>query len=308
MLGVQISRLMSSNASKVKHMTIIGAGQMGAGIAQVTAQAGINVTMVDLDEKALNRGVSTIEKSMKRVLNKKFADQPDLAEEKIRDLMSRITINTDVNEAAADSDLVCEAVAENLKLKIGLFQSLDATCKSDTIFASNTSSLSVKEIGEGCSIERQAKFGGLHFFNPVPMMKLLEVVKVDGMTSEETYNDLMAYGAAVNKRTVTCRDTPGFIVNRLLVPYLFEAIRLHERGDGSMEDIDAAMKLGCGYPMGPFALADYVGLDTCKAAMDGWRENEPGKQLFEESILLNDLVEAGHYGKKTGRGFYDYRK
>jgi len=304
----RIARFMSSEANKVKHMTIIGAGQMGAGIAQVTAQAGINVTMVDLDEKALNRGVSTIEKSMGRVLKKKFADQPEVAEEKIRDLMSRISVNTDANAASAESDLVCEAVAENLNLKIGLFKSLDATCKESTIFASNTSSLSVKEIAEGCSEARQAKFGGLHFFNPVPMMKLLEVVKVDGMTSEETYNDLMAYGGAVNKRTVTCRDTPGFIVNRLLVPYLFEAIRLHERGDGSMEDIDAAMKLGCGYPMGPFALADYVGLDTCKAIVDGWRENEPDKQLFEPSPLLNDLVAAGHYGKKTGQGFYNYKK
>lgn len=304
----RIARFMSSEANKVKHMTIIGAGQMGAGIAQVTAQAGINVTMVDLDEKALNRGVSTIEKSMGRVLKKKFADNPEVAEEKIRDLMSRISINTDANAAAAESDLVCEAVAENLKLKIGLFQSLDATCKADTIFASNTSSLSVKEIAEGCSEERQGKFGGLHFFNPVPMMKLLEVVKVDGMTSDDTYNALMAYGGAVNKRTVTCRDTPGFIVNRLLVPYLFEAIRLHERGDGSMEDIDAAMKLGCGYPMGPFALADYVGLDTCKAIVDGWRENEPEKQLFEPSPLLNDLVAAGHFGKKTGQGFYNYKK
>jgi len=299
---------MSSEACKVKHMTIIGSGQMGSGIAQVTAQAGINVTMVDLDDKALNRGVSTIEKSMGRVLKKKYADQPEIAEQKIQDLMSRISTSTDANAAAAESDLVCEAVAENLNLKVGLFKSLDATCKADTIFATNTSSLGVKEIAEGCSEERKAKFGGLHFFNPVPMMKLLEVVRVDGMTSEETYNDLMAYGSAVNKRTVTCRDTPGFIVNRLLVPYLFEAIRLHERGDGSMEDIDAAMKLGCGYPMGPFALADYVGLDTCKAIVDGWRENEPDKQLFEPSPLLNELVAAGHFGKKTGRGFYNYKK
>jgi len=299
---------MSSEACKVKHMTIIGSGQMGAGIAQVTAQAGINVTMVDLDDKALNRGVSTIEKSMGRVLKKKFADQPEIAEQKIQELMSRISTSTDANAAAADSDLVCEAVAENLDLKVNLFKSLDATCKADTIFATNTSSLGVKEIAEGCSEDRKAKFGGLHFFNPVPMMKLLEVVKVDGMTSEQTYKDLMTYGSAVNKRTVTCRDTPGFIVNRLLVPYLFEAIRLHERGDGSMEDIDAAMKLGCGYPMGPFALADYVGLDTCKAIVDGWRENEPDKQLFEPSPLLNDLVAAGHFGKKTGQGFYNYKK
>lgn len=281
---------------------------MGAGIAQVTAQAGIKVTMVDLDEKALSRGVSSIEKSMGRVLKKKFSEQPEIAVEKLRDLMSRITTNTDVNAATVDSDLVCEAVAENLDLKVNLFKSLDATCKPATIFASNTSSLSIEEVASGCSEERKANFGGLHFFNPVPMMKLLEVVKVDGMTSEDTYKELMAYGGAVNKKTVTCRDTPGFIVNRLLVPYLFEAIRLHERGDGSKEDIDAAMKLGCGHPMGPFQLADYVGLDTCKNAMDGWNKNEPDAQLFEPSQLLNDLVAAGHYGVKSGQGFYNYKK
>ena len=193
---------MASDACKFKHMTIIGAGQMGAGIAQVTAQAGINVTMVDSDEKALIRGVSSIEKSMGRVFKKKFADQPEIAEEKIRNLMSRIDTNTDVNAAAVESDLVCETVAENLSLKINLFKSLDSTCKSETIFASNTSSLSIEEVASGCSTDRQAKFGGLHFFNPVPMMKLLEVVKVDGMTSDATYEQLMAYGSAVNKKTV----------------------------------------------------------------------------------------------------------
>merc|ERR1711881_674188 len=140
------------------------------------------------------------------------------------------------------------------------------------------------------------------------MMKLLEVVKVTDMTSDETFEKLLKFGQDVGKVTVECKDTPGFLVNRLLVPYLFEAIRLHERGDGSKEDIDTAMKLGCGYPMGPFALADYVGLDTCKAIVDGWRENEPDKQLFEPSPLLNELVAAGHYGKKTGRGFYNYKK
>jgi len=140
------------------------------------------------------------------------------------------------------------------------------------------------------------------------MMKLLEVVKVDGMTSQATFDELLAFGAAVNKVTVACRDSPGFLVNRLLVPYLFEAIRLHERGDGSKEDIDTAMKLGCGYPMGPFALADYVGLDTCKSIVDGWRENDPNNTLFEASPMLDQLVAEGHYGKKTGRGFYDYSK
>merc|ERR1712226_910114 len=249
-----------------------------------------------------------IETSIGRVLKKKFADDAAKQKEVLDGLMSKVSTNTNANEAAASSDLVCEAVAENLALKQRLFKGLDESCQASSIFASNTSSLSIKEIAEQCSAERQAQFGGLHFFNPVPMMKLLEVVKVDGMTSQETFDALLAFGQKVNKTTVACRDSPGFLVNRLLVPYLFEAIRLHERGDGSIEDIDAAMKLGCGYPMGPFALADYVGLDTCKAAMDGWRENEPGRQLFEPRVLLNGLVEAGYYGRKSCKGFYDYGK
>merc|ERR1712071_576696 len=157
-------------------------------------------------------------------------------------------------------------------------------------------------IASHCSAERQAKFGGLHFFNPVPMMKLLEVVQVDGMTSQETFDELLAYGSKVNK------VTPGFIVNRLLVPYLFEAIRLHERGHASIKDIDTAMKLGAGYPMGPFTLADFVGLDTCMFIMEGWNKIEPDNSLFEPSPLLNKMVAEGKLGRKTGEGFYNYKK
>lgn len=280
---------------------------MGAGIAQVSAQSGINVTMVDLDQKMLDKANATIEKSMSRVLSKKFGDDPEKAKTLLADIMGRVTTSTDANSAAAKSDLVCEAVAENLALKQRLFQGLDEACQASTIFASNTSSLSIGDIAKTCSAERKAKFGGLHFFNPVPMMKLLEVVKVDGMTSDATFSDLLAYGQKVNKVTVNCKDTPGFIVNRLLVPYLFEAIRLYERGDASKEDIDAAMKLGAGYPMGPFQLADFVGLDTCKFIMDGWREND-ANPLFEPSPLLNKLVDEGKFGRKTGEGFYSYKK
>jgi len=146
------------------------------------------------------------------------------------------------------------------------------------------------------------------FFNPVPMMKLLEVVRISDMTSEETFKNLLDYGTFIKKSVVKCEDTPGFLVNRLLVPYLFEAIRLHERGHGSKEDIDTAMKLGAGHPMGPFQLADFVGLDTCKFIVDGWRADDPDNQLFAESPLLNQLVSDGKLGIKAGEGFYNYKK
>jgi len=179
---------------------------------------------------------------------------------------------------------------------------------ASAIFATNTSSLSVRKIFETCPEARQANSGGLHFFNPVPMMKLLEVVRADGMTSDNTFEELLSYGKDIKKAVVKCEDTPGFLVNRLLVPYLFEAIRLYERGHGSLEDIDTAMKLGAGHPMGPFALADYVGLDTCKFIVDGWRKDDPENQLFAASPLLDQMVADGKLGIKSGQGFFNYKK
>lgn len=293
---------------KINHMTIIGSGQMGAGIAQVTAQNGINVTMVDLNQAALDRAIKTIDKSVSRVVAKKFKDDAAAGEAFKASILDKVSVNTDVSVPAASTDLVCEAIVEDLGVKRTLFANLDGLCPESTIFATNTSSLSVKEIAESVSDARKANFGGLHFFNPVPMMKLLEVVRVDGMTSEATFNSLLEYGTDIKKAVVKCEDTPGFLVNRLLVPYLFEAIRLHERGHGSISDIDTAMKLGAGHPMGPFQLSDYVGLDTCKAIVDGWREKDPNNALFAESQLLNQLVADGHYGMKSGKGFYDYSK
>ncbi|NXF95134.1 HCDH protein, partial [Eubucco bourcierii] len=173
-----------------------------------------------------------------------------------------------------------------------------------TIFASNTSSLQITQMAN--STTRQDRFGGLHFFNPVPMMKLVEVIKTP-MTSQKTFESLMDFSKAVGKSPVSCKDTPGFIVNRLLVPYMMEAVRLFERGDASKEDIDVAMKLGAGYPMGPFELLDYVGLDTSKYIIDGWHSLEPNNPLFAPSPLLNKLVEEKKLGKKTGEGFYKYK-
>jgi len=301
---------LTKNLAKIKHMTIIGAGQMGAGIAQVSAQVGIGVTLVDLDDQLLEKALGSIDKSISRVVKKKFKDDPSTGDIFKTGIMSRISIEgmDGVNSAVHHSDLVIEAIIENLEIKQKLFADLDSHAPENCIFATNTSSLSVREIFNQCSESRQANSGGLHFFNPVPMMKLLEVVRADGMTSDATFHSLLEYGQEIKKTVVKCEDTPGFLVNRLLVPYLYEAIRLHERGHGSIEDIDTAMKLGAGHPMGPFELADYVGLDTCKQIVDGWRVNDPENPLFAESKLLNELVAAGRYGRKTGWGFHDYRK
>jgi 3-hydroxyacyl-CoA dehydrogenase len=173
-----------------------------------------------------------------------------------------------------------------------------------TIFASNTSSLSIGAIAESTP-QRLDRFGGLHFFNPVPVMKLLEVVRIP-QTSDETFNAMLEWGKAMGKTTVSCKDTPGFIVNRLLVPNLMESIRMVERGDATPEDVDTSMKLGAGYPMGPFELADYVGLDTTKFIIDGWSKRFPNETLFKPSSLLNKLVSDGKLGRKTGEGFYKY--
>lgn len=203
------------------------------------------------------------------------------------------------------ADLLVEAVVENLELKRKIFKEFDSWAPEKTIFASNTSSLPIRDIAE--ATKRLDRFGGLHFFNPVPVMKLLEVVRIPE-TSEETYQAMMSWGKAMKKTTVSCKDTPGFIVNRLLVPYLAEALRMVERGDASPQDVDTAMKLGAGYPMGPFELADYVGLDTNKFILDGWHQRYPDVQLFQPIESLNKLVKDGKLGRKTGEGIYKYEK
>ncbi|XP_063074415.1 hydroxyacyl-coenzyme A dehydrogenase, mitochondrial isoform X1 [Engraulis encrasicolus] len=303
----QIIRTLTTSATRnaaIKTVTIIGGGQMGAGIAQVAASTGHTVVLVDTNEDILKKSAKGIEGSLKRVVKKKFADKPEAGEEFIQKVMKNVSTSTDAAAAAQKSDLVLEAIVENLKIKQGLFSALDKAAPQHTIFASNTSSLPITDIAS--STTRLDRFGGLHFFNPVPMMKLVEVIKTDS-TSQETFDALMAFSKALGKHPVTCKDTPGFIVNRLLVPYMMEAIRLHERGHGSKEDIDMAMKLGAGYPMGPFELLDYVGLDTAKFIIDGWCAMEPNNPLFSTSPMLNKLVAEGKFGKKTGEGFYKYK-
>lgn len=277
---------------------------MGAGIAQVAASTGHSVVLVDTSEDILKKSIKGIETSLKRVAKKKFAEKPEDGEAFVQKVVKNIAIATDAASVVKGTDLVVEAIVENLKIKQNIFGSLDKVAPEHTIFASNTSSLPIADIAS--STARLDRFGGLHFFNPVPMMKLVEVIKTPS-TSQQTFDTLLDFSKALGKHPVSCKDTPGFIVNRLLVPYMMEAIRLHERGHGSKEDIDVAMKLGAGYPMGPFELLDYVGLDTSKFIIDGWHAMDPDNPLFSPSPLLNKLVSEGKLGKKTGEGFYKYK-
>lgn len=192
-----------------------------------------------------------------------------------------------------------------MKVKHELFTLIDKSAPNHAILTSNTSSLSIEEIAQVTN--RKDKFGGLHFFNPVPVMKLLEVIRIP-QTTDETYNKLMEFGASIGKVCITCKDTPGFVVNRLLVPYMAEAVRMLERGDASAKDIDTAMKLGAGYPMGPFELADYVGLDTTNHIINGWYEKYPDNPLFKPIELVQKMVKEGKLGVKSGEGFYSYKK
>ncbi|XP_015666179.1 hydroxyacyl-coenzyme A dehydrogenase, mitochondrial isoform X1 [Protobothrops mucrosquamatus] len=300
-------RLASTAAAKklvIKHVTVVGAGLMGSGIAQVAAATGHTVVLVDQSDEILNKSKKQIEDSLKKLSKKKFADKPEAGVEFVEKALKNITVNTDPVSVVHSTDLVVEAILEHLAPKIELFKTLDTFASEHTIFASNTSSLPITDLANATT--RQDQFGGLHFFNPVPLMKLVEVIKTP-MTSQKTFESLMDFSRAVGKNPISCKDTPGFVVNRLLVPYLMEAVRLFERGDASKEDIDIAMKLGASYPMGPFELLDYVGLDTSKFIMDGWHSLEPDNPLFAPSQLLNQLVEEKKLGRKTGEGFYKYK-
>ncbi|GMR32220.1 hypothetical protein PMAYCL1PPCAC_02415, partial [Pristionchus mayeri] len=293
----------SSSLAPIKNVTIIGAGLMGAGIAQVSANAKLNVVLVDQNDKVLEKSRASIDKSLARVAKKKFPDSADQQKSFVADTMKHLKVSTNTSEAVSQADLVIEAIVENIDIKRKLFAEVEAAVKSSAIITTNTSSLRLSDIA--ANLKNKSQFGGLHFFNPVPMMKLLEVVRHDD-TSDATYNSLMEYGKSIGKVTVSCKDTPGFIVNRLLIPYMYEALRMADRGDASFKDIDTAMKLGAGYPMGPFELCDYVGLDTTLFIGQGWAKNYPNEPSFKPSPTLEKLVKEGKLGRKTGEGFYKY--
>jgi 3-hydroxyacyl-CoA dehydrogenase len=296
----------SSYAFKaIDHVTVVGGGLMGSGIAQVAAQHGNKVNLIDVNEDVLKKSQASITQSLQRVAKKQFKGDPSKTDAFVEDIMSRLNFSVDLIKAVEKSDLVVEAIVEKIDIKLKLFASIDKVAPEHTIFASNTSSIPIKEIAAAST--RKDRFGGLHFFNPVPMMKLLEVIRIPE-TSDETFRRMEAWGLSIGKVTVTCKDTPGFIVNRLLIPYTNEAIRMYERGDATVEDIDTAMKLGAGYPMGPFELTDYTGGDLALSIGEGWEKRFPDKPEFKVSELIRKMVKEGKFGKKSGEGFYKYNK
>uniref|UniRef100_A0A915PLF4 3-hydroxyacyl-CoA dehydrogenase n=1 Tax=Setaria digitata TaxID=48799 RepID=A0A915PLF4_9BILA len=296
-------RKFSSDISTMKNICVVGSGLMGSGIAQVAAQASMMVALVDKNDAILNKSKNYICSSLKRVA-KKYKEDEMAQSSFIENTMGKIVMTTSLEEGVQNADLVIEAIVENLSIKQKLFEQIEATITRPTLLATNTSSLKLQDIAR--NLKNKSRFGGLHFFNPVPVMKLCEVIRL-AETSDDTFDALQAFGKAVGKTTVACKDVPGFIVNRLLIPYLMEAIRMVERGDASLRDIDTAMKLGAGYPMGPFELLDYVGLDTTKFILDGWHEANPNEKQFDPNPMLNKLVAEGKFGKKCGEGFYTYK-
>ena len=282
----------------IKKVGIIGFGQMGSGIGQVSAAAGYKIIACDVSDDVVKRGLGYITKSLDKAIEKGKADQAH--KEKVLGNISATTKFEDL----ADCDLVCEAVIENMDVKKGVYERLDNICKPETIFASNTSSLSIGDMA--AVTDRRDRFVGLHFFNPVPIMKLVEVVRTLD-TSQETFDTAFKFAESVGKSCVTAKDSPGFIVNVLLVPYLLDAIRQLERGLASREDIDNGMMLGCGHPMGPLTLTDFIGTDTILYIADIMFD-EFKDSHYAAPPLLRRMVNAGYMGKKSGRGFYDYRK
>ena len=285
---------------EIRKVGVLGCGLMGAGIAQVAATAGFETVVKEVSDELIAKGFSGIEKSLA-----KFAEKGTITGAQQTEIRGRLSGTTSFDNLA-DCDIIIEAIIENLEEKRNTYQQLDAICKPETIFASNTSSLSITEMMTATSPERQRRFIGMHFFNPVPLMKLVEVVKTI-LTDEDVYEQAVAFGKKLGKVPVRAGDKTGFIVNRLLVPYMLDAIRALEEGVGSIVDIDNAMKLGCGYPMGPFTLGDFVGLDTTYYIAE-IMFNEFREKRFAPPPLLKRMVLAGLYGRKSGRGFYDYTK
>ncbi|XP_047521517.1 probable 3-hydroxyacyl-CoA dehydrogenase B0272.3 isoform X2 [Pieris napi] len=301
LIGFTRSFSSSNSLNAIKTVTVIGAGLMGSGIAQISAQAGQNVTIVDLNSETLQKALKSIENNLTRVAKKVHKDDVAKIDSFVKDSLARIKTSIKI-EDGVNSDLIIEAVVEQLDVKQQLFNKLDELAPQHTILTSNTSSIPINAIGSG--IKRKDRLGGLHFFNPVPVMRLIEVIKGDDM-SEETHQTLMEWGKSVGKTCITCKDRPGFVVNRLLGPYSAEALRMYERGDASAKDIDVAMKLGAKIPMGPLELADFTGLDTKQAILNVMLQTT-GDPVFKPIPLLDKMVKEGKYGRKTGEGIYNY--
>lgn len=281
----------------VAKVTVLGAGIMGNGIAQVVAQSGLDVKMRDIEDKFLENGMNTIKQSLGRMVKKEKITQADADA-----TVGRIKCTTDLIEAVKDADVVIEAVPEVMALKVETYKTMDQECPDRVIFASNTSGMSITELA--AATKRADRFIGMHFFNPVPMMQLVEVVR-GYSTSEDTIKVIRDLAAKMGKESIIVNDTPGFATSRLIGILQNEAIHAFAEGIASAEDIDKGMKLGMNHPMGPLELADFVGLDTLLHVMENLH-NEYGDPKYRPPLLLRQMVRAGHLGRKTGKGFYDY--
>ena len=281
---------------QIRKVGVVGAGLMGSGIAQVCAQVGYDATVCEASQELLEGGLGRIRRTLSGAVTKGKLDSAQAA-----GILARIKGTVKV-EDLAESDIVIEAISENLDSKRKLFGTLDGICPAHTLFASNTSSISIIQIAT--ATKRAERFVGLHFFNPVPVMKLVEVVR-SIQTGDEAVSTAKAFVESLGKQPIQTKDHPGFVVNLLLVPYLLDAIRAYESGLASKEDIDTGMTLGCGYPMGPLTLLDFVGLDTIHSIANILYD-EFKEPRYAPPVLLKQMVQGGYYGKKNGKGFFDY--
>ena len=297
-------RPLSNVPRAIRKVGVVGLGLMGHGVAQVCAQANYQVVAIELQKPFLDSGMKRIETSLSKVIGKDVQKGKYKSEEegkKVYDTIMKNIIPTTSLADAKDCDLIIEAIAENMDLKLNFYKNLGPIINKDCIFASNTSSLQITAMALASG--RADKFVGLHFFNPVQIMKLVEVIRCDA-TSNNAFDSVLAFGKSINKQTVSCRDTPGFIVNRLLVPYLTQALAMYDRKEATIQDIDISMQLGAGHPMGPLHLSDYIGLDTMYNILVGWKKDYPHEAAFIIPKCLEDKVKEGNLGRKTGKGFY----